>query len=368
MTKITIIHSLPLEYYPPVTNLINYLSIQKNIHITVFSTDNDKNRETYRNDSVEIHRFNDTGSLIVRKGVTSLINSFKIYLNIAEIKPDILIYYETFSVARSILPVLFIKNKKLLIINHEYFSKQWYQTIASKSIRFLHMLEQKFFYQKANLISQTNRDRRDLFLKDHPYIDKTKMILIPNYPSKNWSHKQKDTQAKVLKTVYIGTLSFDYSYVQEYCEWVIQQKGDILFDIYSYNLDEKTKTYLQGLQSPYIRIFDNGVEYNDIPKCLKNYHLGLVLYKAITKNYKFNAPNKIFEYLALDLDVWCSDKLITAKDYQRLDCYPKMLMVNFEKLKDFNIHKALNKEGLKYVPSPYVCEPVYEELLKELLI
>jgi hypothetical protein len=190
---------------------------------------------------------------------------------------------------------------------------------------------------------------------------------MPNYPSKKWIvDKHNEESPAVLRTVYIGTLSLEYSYIEEYCKWVIGQDGNVTFDLYSYNLNEKTKDYIENLKSPFIRLIIGGVEYSEIPTILESYHVGLVLYKALTINYKYNAPNKIFEYLAFDLDVWCSDKLITAKNHERTDFYPKMLMVNFENLKEFDIEETINREGLKFVPSPYVCEPVYGKLIEEL--
>ncbi|MFN1835371.1 hypothetical protein AB2B38_008925 [Balneola sp. MJW-20] len=368
MTNIAIIHTLPLEFYPPVTNFIDFLSKQDDIELSVFSTGNDKNRQIYKNDSIKIYRFNNLGKSILSKGISSVLNSFKILFILLRKKPNILIYYETFSAGRVILPCIFFRKKKLIVINHEYFSNEWYQTTASKSIRFYHKIEQNYLFKKANKISQTNADRRKLFLEDNVGLDGNKMILLPNYPSKNWRGKQIELNSvDILKTVYVGTLSLDYSYVREYCNWVINKKGKVLFDIYSYNLDDKTKSYVKGLNSPYIRIFDKGIEYRKIPVQLEGYHVGLVLYKAITKNFQYNAPNKIFEYLALDLDVWCSDKLITARDYERLDCYPKMIMVDYEKLEEFDVDKAINKEELDYVQSPYVCEPVYKKFLKQIL-
>jgi hypothetical protein len=40
-----------------------------------------------------------------------------------------------------------------------------------------------------------------------------------------------------------------------------------------------------------------------------------------------------------------------------------MIMVDYENLEAFDVDNALDTSGLEYVPSPYVCEPVYEKFL-----
>ena len=52
-----------------------------------------------------------------------------------------------------------------------------------------------------------------------------------------------------------------------------------------------------------------------MPALLADYDIGLILYKAHTKNYKYNAPNKLFEYLVCGLKVFYPDVMLGIKPY-----------------------------------------------------
>lgn len=365
---IVIIHKLPIEFYPPVTNFIDYLSNNKKLDIHVFSTKNNKNRKVYSAENVSIERTDAVYKQnILFRFLKSIREYFKVTYKILSLQPDVIIYYESSSAGLALLPILYKRKTKLCVINHEYFAPAWYKNTASKIIRINHFFEKRFLFKRARFITQTNDDRKDLFLKDHKYLSEDKIQIMPNYPTKDWIVSKKSKKNPlVLKTVYIGTLSLEYSYVEEYCNWVINQKGSVTLDLYSYNLNETTESYISKLNSPFIKLIKGGVEYNDIPKVLKLYDVGLVLYKAITINYKYNAPNKVFEYLACGLDVWASNKLITVNRYLKTQSFPKIIQIDFEKLKDFDWQNAYDKSNYDYLASPYFYESVYSGIYSEI--
>ena len=146
------------------------------------------------------------------------------------------------------------------------------------------------------------------------------MEVLPNYPPEAWlqflKHQKKVTA--VLRTVYVGSLSLKDTYIKEYCEWVMEQKGAVIFDIYAYNLHQDTIDYLVNLNSQYINFIKEGIEYDKMPLVLRNYDVGLILYKALSKNYEYNAPNKLFEYMACGLEIWFSDKMKGCYPYKSL--------------------------------------------------
>jgi hypothetical protein len=185
---------------------------------------------------------------------------------------------------------------------------------------------------------------------------------MPNYPPQSWVEKKALPKPNkgIVKLVHIGSLSLEGMYLQE----VLDHFGSnplYSIDFYSHNFTNRVEKAIQLHDNCAIK---GSIPYNSIPSLKGEYDVGLVLYKGLSVNFTYNAPNKIFEYLALDFDVWCSNKLITARDYQRLDCFPKVIMVNFESLNQFDTYKALDKNGLTYIPSPYICEPIYDKLLK----
>ncbi|WP_405606321.1 hypothetical protein [Polaribacter sp. Asnod1-A03] len=340
--KLAVIHYLPLEFYPPVTNLLNCISESNNVIVQVFSTKNNKGRKPYKNKSLDnIYRVaapKEKENIILRLFKYMLFN-LSVFFKLCFLRPDSILYYESYSVG----PVywyyrLFGKKTKLYIHYHEYASSKWYER-GMKLVKMYHKQEQTFLYEKAESISQTNKDRIKLFLKDNPMVSKNQMIELPNYPAKSWLQEFNDNfqeSAEVVKTVYVGSLSLKDTYIQEYCEWVEKQKGKVTFDIYAYNLHQDTTDYLIKLNSKWINFNEKGVEYNEMPKLLPKYNVGVILYKANTDNYKYNAPNKLFEYMACGLEVWYSDKMLGIINYNKQSS-PRILSVNFTDIKTIDL-------------------------------
>lgn len=371
--KISIIHYMPVEFYPPTMNFINYLSCQPDMVVKIHTTHNFLQRDEFKEkNGVSIFRsfhpkINDSHIVKILKYLQfNLLSFFKLLIS----KPDILIYYESLSALPSYLYLKFNRKKtKLIIINHEYFSKEWYIKTATKLMKFNHYLERKKLFKCAKLISQTNIDRKIKFLSDHN-IPEEKVFLMPNYPPS--SFKLTNTTKPVIKSplrlVYIGTLSLEYSYIKEVCEWVIKNKTDILLDIFAYNIEPITKKYLNELDCQQIQVFEDGINYFKIPHILGNYDVGLVLYNALTDNFKFNAPNKLFEYFGCGLDVWFSSDLITSKNYIITESYPKIIEVDFNRIDEIKWKELVDRENLKRNNSKFYCEVVYKEVLENINI
>jgi hypothetical protein len=241
-----------------------------------------------------------------------------------------------------------------------------------KQVRYFHKLETSWLYPRAVWISQTNEDRLNFFYKDHPNLKKEILKVMPNYPPKEWvSHTtyQIPQFPKIpLRIIYIGSLSFQSTYLKEFCEWIIYQKGKIRFDIYSYNLQKDVIQYLTHLSCPFINFFNEGIEYRKQPTILANYHVGMILYKPHNINFIYNAPNKLFEYLICNLDVWYPKELEGPKPYNRSDSYPKVMSLDFTNLRNFNWEAAICHKKLQYKSYKYFCEEIYFKLVNDMYI
>ena len=369
MSKIAVVHYMPLEYYPPVTNFLDVVLEEPKLEIKVFSTKNNKNRKEYSNAKLnKINRspFPAPGENTVIRLYKYLAFNISCFLRLVQYNPKTILYYETYSAG----PVywylrLFGRNKKLKIHYHEYFSKDWYEK-GMLLTRKYHEYEKKFLYCKADWISQTNIDRVRLFLKDQPEVDPQKMKILPNYPPASWGSaiKQQKKGSSVLKTVYIGSLSLEATFIREYCDWVKDQKGAVIFDIYAYNLHQDTTDYLYKLNCPYINFIREGIEYDKIPLVLRNYDVGLILYKALSKNYEYNAPNKLFEYLACGLEIWFSDKMKGCIPYIKSQ-HPRIMPVDFLNIDNTELMKA--KSGVvNLFPEKYTAEAALKPLIVKL--
>lgn len=296
--------------------------------------------------------------------------NFVTFISLLVQRPQVILYYETYSSFPPYLLHRFFGVKSRIFAHyHEYISPAQYKT-EMKLFRVFHQKE-PYIYERAEWISQTNVDRLDLFQKDHASLDfGNKLQTMPNFPPQNWIHIAKQQQqgpAKKmpikapLKLVYVGSLSTTHMYSIELFRWIKAQKGKITLDIYSINLKPDIRDFLKELDCPFIRMM-GGIQYDHIPFELSKYDVGLVIYKGHSPNYIYNAPNKLFEYLACGLDVWFSSDLVSSKPYVREDCYPKIVEVDFQDLMNFDWYKAIDRSGLTEVPTPYYCEQVYKAL------
>ena len=358
---------MPLEYYPPVTNFLNVI-VKHAFFVKVWTTRNTKKRITYHNEKLKtINRspFPEKSDNVLKRLFKYFCFNISCFIGLVKYKPEAIVYYESYSVYPVFLYMKFFgKATKLYIHYHEYEDQKNYKN-GMKLVKYYHKLEKEFLYKKATWISQTNTDRIQMFASDHPKLPSGILKVVPNYPPKSWLrgiNQKKREKHTVIKTVYVGSLSLKDTFIKEYCDWVLKQKGKVYFHIYAYNLHDDTILYLKSLNSDYIVFYTKGVEYNKMPLLLADYDIGLILYKANTKNYKYNAPNKLFEYLACKLLVLYPDVMSGMALYQS----ENVIRLNFEQLPGFNEIKK-NVTNKTDVEISYNTEKALQPLIDQLL-
>ena len=370
-TQIVIIHFQPLELYPPVLNFLKYLD-KPEMSALVLSTRNKKgsvfNQFKGLSENIEIKR---TPAIIPSSPFRILSYSFfYIYTFCLLVKrnPKAVLYFETISSWPALMYKKWKKNKANLFVHyHEYVSLNEYRN-NMRLVKWMHALESKMYEKDYHWISHTNEPRMQKFMTDHRLekINRNVFHTMPNYPSGNWA-KEKTAFgcAEKIRLVYVGSLGYDTMYLKEIVDWVILNAGYISLDIYSHNMDERSRRFLQTIQDNHVRVQD-ACDYEQLPATLKNYDVGLVIYKPTSDNWIYNAPNKVFEYLACGLDVWFSKTMAYTSTFAQEDVFPKIIPVDFEKLNAFNFRKAINREGLSMVENSFYYENVYDEIYKSL--
>lgn len=357
---------MPLEYYPPVTNFLNVM-VKHAFFVKVWTTHNTKKRITYHNEKLKnINRspFPEKSDNVLKRVFKYFYFNISCFIGLIKYKPKAILYYESYSVYPVFLYMKFFgKATKLYIHYHEYEDRESYKN-GMKLVKYYHELEKKFLYKRASWISQTNKERLHMFASDHPKLPSEVLKIMPNYPPKIWSTQvngKSKASEDIIRTVYVGSLSLKDTFIREYCDWVLKQKGKVCFHIYAYNLDDDTIDYLTNLNTDYIVLYAKGVEYNKMPALLADYDIGLILYKAHTKNYEYNAPNKLFEYLACKLLVLYPDVMSGMALYQS----DNVIRLNFEQIPSFNEIKKYvsNKTDLK---SSYNTKTALQPLIDHL--
>lgn len=370
--KIAIVHTLPLEYYPPVTNLLDILAQKKDMQVLVISTNNSKKRKTYGQQGIRLHR---TAYPAYVKGLFRKLLAFaEMILSplvwLIRFRPDVLMYYEPHSAYPVYLYKRYIRpSVRLFIHYHEYYTPEEFKAPHMKMVEFFHRKEVNFLYETAEWISQTNPFRLDFFSKDYPFIPRSSLHALPNYPPESWgAHQRPSSVDSPVKLLYLGALSFENTYIREMVEYVKKNPGKVILDIYSYQLADDVEVFLNNLHSENVRFFHEGVDYEKIPEIAAEYRAGLILYKPHNINYTFNAPNKLFEYLACGLDVWFPEEMTGTYPYITEGTYPKVIKTDFERLNELNLEEMISCEGLTYKPSEYFAEKVYGEFIDKYLL
>jgi len=357
---------MPLEYYPPVTNFLNVM-VKHAFFVKVWTTHNTKKRITYHNEKLKtINRspFPEKSDNVLERIFKYFYFNISCFIGLVKYKPKAILYYESYSVYPVFLYMKFFgKATKLYIHYHEYEDRESYKN-GMKLVKYYNELEKKFLYGRASWISQTNKERLHMFASDHPKLPSEVLKIMPNYPPKIWSSQvngKSKASKDIIRTVYVGSLSLKDTFIREYCDWVLKQNGKVCFHVYAYNLDDDTIEYLSSLNTDYIVFYTKGVEYNKMPALLADYDIGLILYKAHTKNYKHNAPNKLFEYLACKLLVLYPDVMSGMALYQS----DNVIRLNFEQIPSFNEIKKYfsNKTDLK---SSYNAKTALQPLIDHL--
>lgn len=338
MNKIFVVHYYPLEYFPPVTNLLNVISGRH--QVSVVTTEKDSALREYDNSDIKIYR--PVSTRLKKNRLLNLISYiyFTLFalLKILLLRPDILVYYESISALAPYIYKRYInKSVKLYIHYHEYMTPEEYARPGMQISRFNHVREKVWLYNYAYSISHTNYKRVEFFLHDNPSVNVNLCRVLPNYPPKSWHVKSKSHDNEVIRCVYVGSLSIEDMYIVEFCNWINQQNGRVLFDVFAFNYKQSVADYLNTLNSPYVVFHDTGVEYSDIPHLLSKYNVGLLLYKPKNKNVVFSEPNKLFEYLICGLDVWYPVEMELINNLRINSFQSKLQVLNFRKLDDFKV-------------------------------
>ncbi|KGE86609.1 hypothetical protein IX84_20150 [Phaeodactylibacter xiamenensis] len=361
---------MPLEYYPPVTNLLDIIHQRKPFTVKVYSTHNTKHRPVYNRASIPVYRSDYPAY------VANPLLKIWAYLQLVikplwymwRFRPDAILYYEPHSAAPAYLYKRYFRSRvKVFIHNHEYYAPEEFNEAAMGSIRFFHHLERTYLYKKAVWISQTNRQRLALFHKDYPFIPSQVLHTLANYPPESWQkHRKSRLASPRVRLLYIGALSFENTHIKSVVDFVLQHQDQMSLDIYAYNVSQEVQQFLEGQDEEVIRYFKAGVNYIDIPNIAQSFDIGLVLYNGHNLNYIYNAPNKLFEYLACGLNVWVPEELAGCRPYLNSQNRPQVLSLNYNELDSSLISTHLASLELPLMNTTYYCNQELQPLIQAL--
>jgi len=356
--KLSVLHFNPPEKYPPLMNLLNFISAQKGITTELYTTHQNTGINKYSKDSILIHHYGKNSFNPIKRYFTYLSFNIRTFISLIIMNPDSVMVYETISVFPAFFYLKFFKNKKLMIHYHEYTSPS--ETAGgSRYYKLLHRLEKKMF-PNACWISHTNQERLDLFRKDNESVTFKSLQVLPNYPPLSFYDVVPHTITFPVRFVYCGVLSTENMFLKEFTEFILSQNGNATCDFYVLNCSDQIRSYFASTDKC-LRLHEE-IYYFDLPKVLSKYDIGVVLHKGTSPNYQFNLPNKVLEYLSSGLEVWCSSQLTTTVQFKKNNNLEQLKIVDFSNLPQLESGKQLNKLPEQFI-SKYNSQSVYTGFL-----
>lgn len=366
MDRFCIVHFQPLEKYPPVVNMLRFLSKETggDCKIEVLTTGTCGFHWELEVPGIIIRRitwWKPSAGRLRRAWQYLIFNIFSL-LFLWRMRPQAILYYETLSAFAPWFYKKWIKRKIPVFIHyHEYTTENEYKTGMVLS-RYLHNKE--LYLYKDAWVSHTNVKRVELFKKDAGVFQPHNTGILPNYPPAGWMEHIK----KVLRSddhrigfVYVGALSVTSMYSREMALFVAAHPDSCYWDIYSDNHQPEARRFLDELGASNIH-FKGAVLYDELPAILPAYDIGVILYNGSTANYVYNAPNKLFEYLVCGLNVWYPPVMEGVKSYENSVTKPWVKGIDFNHLELPDRDLAGRISALPV--QPFAAESVYRELWK----
>jgi hypothetical protein len=359
---IACVHVLPLEYYPPVRNLLELLTRANDWRISVWTTRNSKGISDWECNRLSIERPNfprATGGLL-RRVVGCGCWHLRVAWRLARLKPDIVVSVEPHSaLAVWIYRQVFRGKATLFIHHHEYYSPDDLLMPGNRTLRPMQSLERKDLFPSAVWVSQTNVDRLRMLREWNPGIQDGAARVFPNYPPQAWIDKvaavpENAAEDPKLRLIYVGSASLEDTFICEIAHWVALHPAQVSLHVCGNNIRADVWEQLRSLKAGNISLDERGADYADLPGLLPAYDVGLILYKGNTLNFVYNVPNKAIEYLACGLEVWYPMEMEGMRSFQRQHPERSLREMDFKNLPAEVPRKVKAKPGAG--PFPFTCE------------
>jgi glycosyltransferase involved in cell wall biosynthesis len=167
---------------------------------------------------------------------------------------------------------------------------------------------QKFCVPHCDVIMHAEGNRLEYFKKHHDPTDRPQ-VLLENFPY----HIPQETIGKKpptppIRVLYVGVLGFD-RFTRELIDIFRELAPDYSLDLvgplrpeYKEELDEE----LRKRPAPNIRILP-AIPHEQMSTLIRDYHVGIALYKNNCLGNYYCAPNKVYDYLMNGVPVIAND-------------------------------------------------------------
>lgn len=294
------------EYYPPTLNAIDELSNTFD-DITILHRPFLNNAWSYKENvylvesgkKINVKQQEKSGTLKkVFYYMQFTLNLFKLLFSK---KYDTILVYDYLPMLSLYLVRPFLNKKtKLWYHNHDIAS---FDNLRKYSIGWLALHAEHKLMKRFDIFSLPAKERLSCFC----ISDKTKIFIMPNYPSKKRYKELSEDIKKSSNTylVYQGTIGEGHG-LEAITEAINSSKqlADYRLNLIG-NISEEFKSELEQLNSKRRIDYLGYISYNQLPSITAQYHIGIAVNVPNDIIYKTggSASNKIYEYAACGLPI-----------------------------------------------------------------
>ena len=337
--KVAYVHVLPLEYYPPSTNLLALMSARQSWNVRAWTTANKRGMPDWKGDGVEIRRIAHPGPGVPLplRMPGYLAWHLRTAREIAKWKPDVIMSVEPHSALATWMYFRVFRGRAPLFIHHyEYYAPEDFAAPGMRVLRRTMRLERNHLFPRAAWVSQTNAERLRMLRSWNAGVSDDAAAVLPNYPPAKWVSNARGIPAAAAsartRLVYVGSASFDDAFIGEICLWAAERRDTVSLHLCGNNVAPAVWKWIDSLGAANITTDPTGVPYDELPALLRQFDVGLVLYKGNTLNFVHNVPNKAIEYLACELEVWYPRQMEAMRSFHWEHPGLRMREMNFSAL------------------------------------
>lgn len=258
----------------------------------------------------------------------------------------------------------------LFIHHHEYYAREDFESAGMRLLRRTMSLEREYLFPRAVWISQTNATRLRLLRDWNRGVSDGVARVLPNYPPADWIHAARTLPARAasrkLRMVYIGSASFEDTFIREAAEWVGRHPETASLHVAGNNVSSDVWEWLESMHAPNITFDRKGYAYEALPELLGMFDVGLILYKGNTANFVHNVPNKAVEYLACGLNVWYPIQMQGMAAFHNDNSSLSLRQIDFDRLADMVAGEVADGQTADGSDFPFTAEAALAPLIAEL--
>ncbi len=234
---------------------------------------------------------------------------------------------------------------------------------------------EKNVYKNANIIDLAifpEKNRADIFLKKCRQKPKKQFIIPNSCRPANLSnlkpHKLlSDIPTNAFIIGHVGNVGGIAHFFDNLIKVAESLKKENIYFIFIGNQSEEVKRTKKSIKSNKILFFDK-IPHQELKYIYARLNLGLILYKGISPNFEFAAPNKLYEYWAFGIPV-LAHKLKGLIPIFKIPEQGKLIdMNNIEEIKNsiLNAQKTDKNKLIKYFNDNLKIDNYFNNLEKNI--